>query len=156
PKELRVVAGRDVVNLDTQIQHYAADQVSTISAGRDVIFTIERRADNGRVQPNFNEIVIDGPGRLELIAGRNVDLGTSKGVTSQGNFVNANLPQGGADISISAGLAGGVPTYDDFIAAYLEGTDTYDEALEDYVGRLLDRDVTSKADALAAFRGFDR
>ena len=45
-----------------------------------------------------------GLGRLEVTAGRNVDLGTSAGIVSRGDLDNAELPAGGADIHVAAGV----------------------------------------------------
>src|SRR5262249_12346816 len=155
PKPLRVLAGRDVVDLGVTIQHDDVGDVSSIQAGRDIIFTAGRD-ENGRLLPNQSEIEIDGPGRLELIASRNVDLGTSKGVVSTGNIRNAALSSVGAQLSLTAGLAGRTPAYDGFIEDYLAQIDTYDKALIDYVASRVGLTPTSKEAALDTFRTFNR
>lgn len=96
PKALRVRAGRDVRDLGVIVQHISDGDLSLIEAGRDVLFSGIARRDNAKVW-------IGGPGRLEVTAGRNVDLGTSAGITSRGDLDNSNLPRGGANIQILAG-----------------------------------------------------
>jgi hypothetical protein len=98
PKAVDIRAGRDVNNFTVFVQHNDAADSSRIEAGRDVVFdsTSDRR--------DRSLIRVGGPGRLEVTAGRNIDLGTSGGVQSRGNIDNANLPAGGADIHLAAGV----------------------------------------------------
>jgi filamentous hemagglutinin len=96
PKAGWVRAGRDVRDLVVLVQHTDATKVSHIEAGRDLLFSgVQRRNDS--------KIWVDGPGRLEVFAGRNINLGTSDGIVSRGNLDNSNLPSGGADIQLLAG-----------------------------------------------------
>ncbi|MDP1927482.1 MAG: filamentous hemagglutinin family protein, partial [Thiobacillus sp.] len=97
-KAVDIRAGNDVVNLSVYAQHNDVSDSSRIEAGRDVVYdsTSDRR--------DRSEIRIDGGGRVEVTAGRNVDLGTSGGIVSRGNIGNPNLPAGGADIHLAAGV----------------------------------------------------
>jgi filamentous hemagglutinin len=155
PKPVQVSAGRDVENLNLQIQHFDDSNVSTIAAGRDFVYT-SARDDAGTLLPNFGAVSIDGPGRLELRAGRDFDLRTSRGITSNGSLRNAALPDGGADISVTAGLSGKEPAYDAFIDAYLADGAAYDAALIAYVERITGHEPSSKSQALSTFRLFTR
>ncbi len=155
PKPLRLSAGRDVAGLNTRIQHFDAANVSTITAGRDITFPSVRDA-NGRLERNLGEISIDGPGTLQLIAGRHVDLQTSSGIVSQGNLRNPALPALGADISVMAGLAAREPAYDAMIERYLQDSDTYDELLLDYIETTYRRAAASKQEALTLFEQLSR
>jgi hypothetical protein len=49
-------------------------------------------------------MTVGGPGVLEVLAGRNLDLGFSTGVTTTGNLLNGNLSADGADLIAMAGL----------------------------------------------------
>ncbi|HEY9198468.1 MAG TPA: hypothetical protein VIR60_03810, partial [Gammaproteobacteria bacterium] len=75
-KAARLSAGRDLRDLRLAIQHVAASDVSSLTAGRDLIYSNSRTAE-GSLSINGRSIDIDGPGRLDVLAGRNVDLGTS-------------------------------------------------------------------------------
>lgn len=97
-KAVRVKAGQDVVDLGLTIQHANAGDVSHIGAGRDILFSTDDERSKGAY------VWIGGPGRLEMTAGRHIDLGTSAGVVSRGNLDNSALPTRGADLELAAGL----------------------------------------------------
>ncbi len=97
PKAVRVRAGRDVRDLGVLVQHADAADVSRIEAGQDVFFSGVDRRDKAKIW-------VGGPGRLEVSAGRNIDLGTSAGIVSRGNLDNPNLPSSGADLQLAAGV----------------------------------------------------
>ncbi len=98
PKSVQIRAGQDVRDLGIQAQHVDAGDVSRVQAGRDIAFT----SGNGRT--DNAKIWVGGPGRLEVTAGRNIDLGTSAGIVSRGDLDNSQLPKGGADIHVAAGV----------------------------------------------------
>lgn len=98
PKAVEVRAGQDVLNLGIEVQHVDSGDTSLIAAGRDFRFDSgTNRTPNARVR-------VGGPGRLDVTAGRDIDLGTSAGIVSRGNLDNAALPAGGADIQLAAGV----------------------------------------------------
>ena len=107
-------------------QNLQARDVSSVIAGRDIRYALGR-ADNGAIQPDLSEIAIDGPGTLQLYAGRNLDLQTSAGVSSRGNLQNSALPAEGADISVQVGTATRAPDYDAFIDKYLASAEFAEE-----------------------------
>ena len=98
-RPVQAAAARDVgVSLvKVQQQPAAAGQpaeMSVLRAGRDVRFT----SDTG--------LEIAGPGDLLVLAGRDVDLGQSTGLVARGNLSNSTLlPEGGARLTVVAGLA---------------------------------------------------
>jgi hypothetical protein len=96
-----IYAGRDIRDLRFNLQNVDAQQVSQVIAGRDIIF--------GSNNINYG-INLAGPGQLEVAAGRNIDLGASYGIVSEGNLVNTGLPGGGADVTVLAGIADRVAT----------------------------------------------
>ncbi|KAB2322282.1 filamentous hemagglutinin N-terminal domain-containing protein [Betaproteobacteria bacterium SCN1] len=120
-KAVDIRAGRDIRNLSVFVQHSDAADISRIEAGRDFIYdsTSDRR-DRSLVR-------VGGPGRIEIVAGRDIDLGTSGGIVSRGNIDNANLPAGGAGIHLAAGVGAGGIDYDGaldrLLAALLDDPD---------------------------------
>ncbi len=97
-KAVQVRAGRDVLDFNASIQNANASSVSVVQAGRDIAYS----AGANRTEPDG--IKVSGPGRLEVSAGRNLDLGTSGGIRSLGNQENTGLPNQGADIQLAAGV----------------------------------------------------
>ncbi len=124
PKPAIVQAGRDVRDLSMVIQNLAADDISRISAGRDVRLPDGFDLSTGNVGANSASIEIGGPGYLMVLAGRDVDLGSSKGLLSVGNEYNTYLDAQGADMMILAGLGmkdgqPRLPAYQTFADRYL-------------------------------------
>lgn len=106
-----VEAGRDIVDVTLIGQNLQTGQVTRLQAGRDIRFGIVREPVFGRLNPiSSARIAIGGPGKLELIAGRHVDLGASLGVITRGNLVNPFLPEGGAEILVIAGALAADPS----------------------------------------------
>lgn len=131
-KAARVTAGRDVTDVALYLQNTRADDVSVVAAGRDLIAfdpnsplrVAAQSAGNelllssstvpspGTGNPTAGDIQISGPGVLQVLAGRNFDLGvgagagdgTGVGITSIGNGRNPNLPFAGAKVIAGAGL----------------------------------------------------
>lgn len=123
-KPARIEAGRDIVDLNLYGQNLAAGDVTSIRAGRDIAY-IDPHNAQGKLINNSRTIDLGGPGRLELSAGRNIDLGNSVGVVTKGNLINPALPDQGADIAVMVGVKG-VPDYSGFAAKYgLNGVSGY-------------------------------
>jgi filamentous hemagglutinin family protein len=133
-KAARVSAGVDISNLNLLVQHSASSDQTVVRAGRDLTFPT-LRSGGGQFTANTNRIEAAGPGRLDLIAGRHVDLGTSAGVLTVGNATNPALPDGGADVALLAGLAGPVD-YAGFAEEYLRGGSEHADALAAYLARV--------------------
>jgi filamentous hemagglutinin family protein len=123
PKVTRVIAGNDIADISLYIQNLSEKDVSVVSAGRDIIpydanSPLRTEATLAGNVPGANEaalagdIQIGGPGSLEVLAGRNLDLGTGSensdgtgaGITSIGNLSNPYLPFSGASIYAGAGI----------------------------------------------------
>ncbi|MBS1147667.1 MAG: filamentous hemagglutinin-related protein, partial [Proteobacteria bacterium] len=99
PKAFTVQAGRDIQTFTIEAQH--ADDVndlSRIQAGRDIVFP------SFVVRTEEDHFHLGGSGALDVVTGRDIDLGTSGGILSRGNTVNPALPVGGADIRMAAGV----------------------------------------------------
>jgi hypothetical protein len=97
-KTLQIHAGQDILNANTSIQNVNDSSVSILQAGRDIFYSA------GSTRTEVDGVKVAGAGRLEINAGRNLDLGTSGGIRSLGNQENANLSAQGADIQMAAGV----------------------------------------------------
>ena len=123
PKAANIFAGRDISDIGLYIQNLADEDVSIVAAGRDIIAynanTASRvtassagNAITSSSAPRAGDLQISGPGTLEVLAGRNLDLGIGKsnadrtglGLVSVGNARNTNLPFAGADLVVGAGI----------------------------------------------------
>ena len=153
-KPVRVLAGRDIVSLTLLIQHANPNDVSSLQAGRDIVFPTAR-ANQGLLAANNAEITVEGPGYLQLASGRDIDFQSSTGVTTEGNINNPALVDGGASVSLIAGLGSLQPQYDAFVNRYLVDSDDYNEVLIDFLADRVGVTVASKDAALTAFSSID-
>ncbi|MEO1201211.1 MAG: filamentous hemagglutinin family protein [Pseudomonadota bacterium] len=149
-KPARIVAGEDIVNVSLIAQHANPDSVSSMIAGNDLIFTNERSVE-GILETSGREIEVAGPGRLVLRAGGQIDLQTSRGISTVGNLTNLALADDGASINITTGLNGEVPQYDAFLETYVVEDENYDDALAAYLFSITGEIYDNKAAALGAF-----
>lgn len=148
----RIVAGRDVVNVTVDFTNLAATDASAIVAGRDITYPV-LRSGNGQITQSNANIYVDGPGELELLAGRNIDLGTSGGVTSRATLSDPGLPAGGASILAEAGLGSGGAGDSTFIQDYLVKSTTYVPELIGYMTPYFSDGTPTASQALSAFQG---
>lgn len=121
-KAARVIAGNDVTDISLYIQNTTAASLTIVAAGRDITAyndnttarTQTRLTGNALVNGQAamaGDIQINGGGTLEVIAGRNINLGTGvtnangtgAGITSIGNGRNPYLPFAGANVIVAAG-----------------------------------------------------
>jgi hypothetical protein len=140
---LHVIAGRDIVDPNIIAQNLAPTDVTSISAGRDIVYPFVRDPA-GDIVPNLGQITVNGPGELQVSAGRNFNLGTSSGITTQGNLVNPNLPASGASVSVEAGVGATGPQFAAFISQYITGSTTFDPQLVAFVEALTAESVTAQ------------
>jgi len=106
PKQVNVYSGRDITNLIIDIQHEKESDISEIAAARDIIYPLAFKANGSLGDAARLHININGPGRLYLMAGHDIDLGASVGVQSLGNSTNTVLPDSGANVTVMAGING--------------------------------------------------
>ncbi|MEJ0087436.1 MAG: filamentous hemagglutinin family protein [Pseudomonadota bacterium] len=124
PKAARVQAGRDIRDFTLTNQNLRATDQTLIAAGRD--FTISSAAINANIE-------VGGPGRLDVLAGRNIDLGFSKGISTIGSLRNPNLGRvGGAAITAMAGFSQPLDT-DGFTDDIVAPSSVYRDLLVEYV-----------------------
>ncbi|MFZ4768300.1 MAG: filamentous hemagglutinin family protein, partial [Roseimicrobium sp.] len=146
PKPTQVFAGRDLTDIAFYLQNTDEESVSVVTAGRDIVAYNANSASRVQARATGNMLVvgettlagdiqINGPGTLEVLAGRNLDLGTGPnnadgtglGITSVGNARNPYLPFDGASIIVgagigaSSGLGGSELEFDNFIENIVKG-----------------------------------
>lgn len=143
-KQTHIVAGRDIHNIGLTVQNINQNDVTLVQAGRDIRFTQSEALVGYKIQ-------VDGPGRLNVVAGRNLNLGASNGITTSGDLYNSVLPTQGADISVLVGVAEGLDQ-DSFITTYLVDSEVYRDDLTGYMRELLVQSELSAEDALQQFQ----
>ena len=150
-KPARVVAGTDIVNLPVlHAQNLESTDVTSLIAGRDLIYTLARN-QNGAIQPSMGEIDVAGPGKLDIQVGRNVNLGTSNGISTVGASNNPALPSEGASVSVVAGLGKVGLAIAQFTDNYLKASDLYDADLIAYMEQQSRQTALTKQQALDLF-----
>jgi hypothetical protein len=144
PKPAEIIAGRDISDLQYEGQNLNTGDLTLVSAGRDVVDGINGGSE-GMIQ-------VGGPGRLDVLAGRNVDLGFSSGITTVGNTTNPNLPTAeGADLTVIAGLGQASDNYSSFVSGIISPSATNQGLLVAYVESLTGQAGLSYATAGAEF-----
>ena len=122
-KSAQIVAGQDITDIAFYIQNVNSNDVTLVSAGRDIVacdaaapLLLQAQSAGNALETGGSalagDIQISGPGTLEVMAGRNLNLGvgpnnsdgTGVGITSIGNQANPVLPFAGADIVALAGV----------------------------------------------------
>ncbi len=134
-KPVTISAGRDVIDVNLIAQNLTAGDVTSVTAGRDIAYP-SVYAGNGSILQDLNGIVVDGPGALQLTAGRTVDLGTSAGVSTRANLLNPILAANGASISVAAGVSGGGEQDAAFITKYIDTSSQFDAQVIAYMQSL--------------------
>ncbi|HEY9267816.1 MAG TPA: filamentous hemagglutinin family protein, partial [Methylotenera sp.] len=152
PKAALLEAGEDIANLWLFGQHLVATDVTRVVAGGQIRYDTPRSAQ-GALGSGSNYLELGGPGRLEVLAGGDVDLGSGGGIVTRGNLNNPFLPDEGAAALVMAGL-GQSPAYGEFAALYLDPASAlaapYQDALLVYL-RVLGIEPADAQDAFARF-----
>lgn len=143
PKASDIQAGRDIRNVALNAQNIATGDITRIQAGRDISFDTVIN-DDGNVLADIRKFQLGGPGELQVLAGRHINLGSSDGIQTIGNLFNSSLSEQGAAINILTGLSGTID-YSGFVEQYKDVPE-YSELLESLVGlsseELLDHQQT--------------
>ncbi len=127
PKAAQIVAGRDIVNLAYAGQNISPNDDTLIAAGRDLTY----------LGSNASGVQLGGPGSLDVLTGRNLDLGFGSGIVTVGSLVNANLPTSmGANVNLRVGYGTGGADLDGFLTKIIAPSSTYQTQLIDYVESL--------------------
>lgn len=152
-KAVRFVAGNDLKDLRLEIQHVSDQDISSLIAGRDLFYS-KSRTEFGSLTTNNRTIEVHGPGRLDVVAGRHVNLGTAYGIRSYGNLSNPVLSDRGADILVLAGASAGV-AIGDFIGDYARYfvADVFAAQLREAIATVTGNLPSDAETALAVYRG---
>jgi len=150
-KETEIIAGRDIINISLNVQNINNNDVSLIQAGRDIQYL--NSAEFGSQQLK-HEIKVNGPGELQVLAGRNIDLGDQKGIVANGNNVNPALSNESASLLILAGLGKQGADYISFIDKYFTAESEYSEKLINYMAEHGQAGLAFNS-ALAQFKALD-
>jgi filamentous hemagglutinin family protein len=160
PKTVEVYAGHDVVDPNLVVQNNRATDVSIIQAGGSIRYSDPVKNIDGSIIASAATLQVAGPGRLQLVAGKSIDLGSAEGVRSVGDLYDPYLSAQGADIMVRTGAAGGI-NYTPMIAGYLdpltagEMAAVYLPQLVSYLENRSGVSGLSQADALASFKTLD-
>jgi filamentous hemagglutinin len=145
PKAAQVSAGRDIADLTYAGQNLNPLDLTVLSAGRDFIDSLSRVSD---------VVQLGGPGAVDVVAGRNVDLGLSAGITTIGNLKNPNLAMAqGADLTVVAGLTQAAD-FSGFLKTIIEPSTVYQQSLVNYVETQTGESGLTPAQANDAFTAF--
>ncbi len=163
-KSGRLFAGADITDISLYLQNVRQNDISVVASGRDIVAynpnsalrTLAQTPGNLLLatvagKPAAGDLQISGPGTLQVLAGRDLDLGvgpinsdrTALGLTSIGNARNPSLPFEGARLVAGAGLgaAGGTENpdldYDSFITKYVTAPTVIGEDTHHYLAELL-------------------
>jgi hypothetical protein len=148
PKETTIYAGQNIQDLGFIIQNNAATDITTETAGNNIIDTTVPTVTLNAVQH-----VVNGPGRIDISAGNTFDLGDGSGVVTEGNLQNPYLPAGGAAINIQAGT--GPANYVAFADTYVTASNlpaADQTALQSYVATINPTAASSVDAAWSAFK----
>jgi filamentous hemagglutinin len=128
PKAADIVAGRDIVNLGYAGQNTSPNDVTLISAGRDLV-SLGAGTTLG--------IQLGGPGSIDVLTGRNLNFGFGNGLVTLGSLVNANLPTSqGANATLMVGYGTQGADLSGFVDQIIAPSPTYQAQLVDYVQSL--------------------
>lgn len=150
PKQADISAGQDILGLNLAGQNLNPGDVTVVRAGRDILYTPDEVS---------NIISVTGPGQLDLIAGRNINLAATQGVTTYGNILNPDLASTtGASINVIAGLGapigvGGTAGSNDFLSTVIASSTAYQTLLQNYVEQQTGQPNLTFSSAAATFRG---
>jgi filamentous hemagglutinin len=145
PKPARISAGQDVSNLTYLGQNLSPSDLTIVSAGRDFVDGFDQTGAT---------VSVGGPGHVDILAGRNVDLGFSQGLTTVGNLDNPNLSTNvGSSLTVLAGL-GQSPDFADFLKNVIAPSATYQQELVTYVQSQTGQAKLSFAQADPIFAAF--
>lgn len=118
-KSAQMTAGRDIIDTSLRAQNLRASDVTSVHAGRDMSYA-----------PTLltGQMSVGGPGRFDVLTGRNLDLGFSGGLTTTGRLQNAALgTDQGADLNVMVGMGRDIDAnafVDDVIAGSSELRDS--------------------------------
>jgi hypothetical protein len=164
PKPLHIEASKDLLGGYYDLTGSGPNDVSLLSAGRDVYQPVLELFGQGSVIVQAGRDVVLGEGLVQSGTGQPPPLSggafVSQGSLRQGIAYPALSRDRGVDLFILAGVRKGTVDYDAFAAAYLDPASSQQRAVKDYFPELrkfmkrFDPAATAmaEADLVAAFR----
>lgn len=101
-KKSTISATRNIVDVGMILQNLNNSDSSNIFAGNDIYFS-PAKDNNGGYISSGNSISLNGPGYLNLTAGKKIILNNSIGLITRGNLDNPYLAERGASINLMVG-----------------------------------------------------
>ena len=143
-KQTIIDSGKDIINTPIEIQQINKSDASIISATNDIVYLVDLDINGIATQKNNNyKMEIAGPGEVLVKTGRNLDLGSSVGLTTVGNLYNPSLIAGGSNLDVMVGLHAGTPNYSGFMQKYLVSNSLYSTQAEE-VNKLITTFIDQK------------
>lgn len=105
PTAATVIAKGNISNFTIVAQNQTSSDISLVQAGGDLNY--DTSYDSNGLVPQASSaggISVAGPGELLVLAGGDINLGSSQGIISIANQDNIALPSSGASVSVLAGL----------------------------------------------------
>ena len=130
-KPAQINAGRDIRNVSLINQNLDVADITLLSAGRDLRYlnSILSRSSASK----YGEIRVAGPGEVQVLAGRNIDLGDQKGIQTIGSIRNPALDDNGARLLVMAGLGNQGMDLDNFYQQYITADSEYAQTLLNFM-----------------------
>lgn len=146
-KAARLSTGLDWLDMSLSGLNVQTGDTTSLNVGRDLLQSL-----------TGSLITVAGPGLLEVTAGRDIDLGSSKGITTTGNVSAPSLPASGSSIRVAAATAGTLDLTA-FEQAYLGSSAnpraaSHRALLLAYVRESLDQPALGYDEAWALFKAF--
>ncbi|MGD0959938.1 MAG: filamentous hemagglutinin family protein [Methylomonas sp.] len=132
PTAANVVAGGNIDNVTLSAQNQSASDVTLVQAGASINYDTQYNSNGLQPVSDVAGVTVAGPGVLQVIAGRNINLGSSLGIGSIGNQQNQALPANGAAIDVLAGVSRQID-YSGFISQY-QNVPAYSAELQNLAG----------------------
>jgi filamentous hemagglutinin family protein len=146
---VEIIAGQDIIDFQLQAQNLRHDDRTLVQAGRDLLFRAPR-GSLGELSSNARRIEVGGPGRIDVLAGNSISLGTSNGIATVGDQINPALADSGADVTVITSLNQG-SDFGAFRKAYVVDIDRHRDALVDYLSTLLPGETITTSAAVERF-----
>lgn len=118
PTAADIIAGGNIDNLTISAQNQTASNITLVEAGGSINYDTTYNSTGDIPTDNTAGITVAGPGTLQVLAGGNINLGSSAGIDSIGNQNNPDLSTIGATIDALAGISSQINA-SGFISKYI-------------------------------------
>jgi filamentous hemagglutinin family protein len=142
-KPVSISVGQDMINTSVVAQNLQPDEVTEIEVGRNLIYNSQ--SVNG-------DITVGGPGALDVLAGGQVNLGFSEGISTTGRILDPQIASTtGADITVVAGLGAQGLNINGFMSAIVSPSSAYSAELISLVSPVATSATPTFSQALTLF-----